>query len=170
MDGQQAAVNQGLIDSGDFTSEIYDLCNRTSACICPSKGSGARSGRLINVTEAAHGLSKLLYIYSDYHAKVSLYISKLQKHLAPRIWFPQDSCQEFLRAHMGQRLVLPRGGSHKDWRRVPNDHYGDCTKLHLIARALSTRCLETISAGQNRRTFYDKPQISHTPIKAPSSA
>ena len=37
---------------------------------------------------------------------------------------------------MGQRLVLPRGGTHKEWRKVPNDHYGDCTKLHLIAQRI----------------------------------
>ena len=94
VDGQQVGVTQGLIDSGDFTSEIYDVCNRTSARICPSKGTGARDGSLIRSTKEVHGLRALLYLYSDYHAKVSLYISKLQKHLPPRLWLPQDACQE----------------------------------------------------------------------------
>ena len=155
VDGQQVAVTQGLIDSGDFTSEIYDLCNRTSVRICPSKGTGARDGRLIRSTKEAHGLFVLLYLYSDYHAKVTLYISKLQKHLAPRVWFPQDSDQEFLRAHMGQRLMLPRGGTHKDWRRVPNDHHGDCTKLHLIAQRIINP-LPGDGTVAEPETIYDK--------------
>ena len=128
--GKVEQISQGMVDSGDFTERIYGVCNY-SGVLYPSKGSGARDGQLVRASEV-HGLNALLYTYSDYHSKVALYIDRLQKHLSPRVWLPADSDTEFLRGFMGQRLVLPKNGKFKEWRKVANDHYGDCLKLQTI--------------------------------------
>jgi phage terminase large subunit GpA-like protein len=149
--GDTVRVTEGLIDSGDFTERIYGVCNRSTVAICPSKGSGSRSGQLVRESEL-ESLRCLLYTYSDFHLKVRLYVDKLAKKLAPRLWFPQDSDTEFLRAHMGQRLVLPKGGKYKEWRRISGDHWGDYSKLHLVSWRIIQPLEQTVAEAPQEET------------------
>ena len=33
----------------------------------------------------------------------------------------------------GQQLEKPRGGGLAQWRKLPNDHYGDCVKIGQVS-------------------------------------
>lgn len=140
--GKMVQAGAGLIDSGDFTERIYRICaeirNEDGIHIFyPSKGSGARDGReLVRAGNIDGQPTLMLYTYTDYHLKVSLYIDRLNKKLAPRFWFPMNADNEFLRGHMGQRLVAGRLSKRKEWRKVDFDHYGDCSKLHLASSVI----------------------------------
>ena len=134
------SISAGLIDSGDFTERIYDVCARANGILYPSKGSGGAFGTWAQ-TELKERPGMLLYTYIDRAAKVSLYIDRIAMMKPPRLYFPMDSTEEFLRGHMGQRLVPSKTGKIKEWRKVAGDHYGDCTKLHLVAHWILSRNL-----------------------------
>jgi hypothetical protein len=138
--GGEYFVQAGLVDSGDFTERIYDLCAASNGILYPSKGSGGTMGTW-NQSELKERGGLMLYTYVDRAAKVSLYIDRIALLKPPRLHFPMDSTEEFLRGHMGQRLVPSKTGKVKEWRKVAGDHYGDCTKLHMIAHWILARNL-----------------------------
>jgi len=130
--GKPVRVEVGLVDSGDFTNRIYELCARSKGMLLPSKGTAFSFGTWSVGT--AKGYEPMqLYTYVDYQAKVALYLEKIHRRKAPFLWFPADADDEFLRGHMGQRIVIPKGGKRKEWRKVASDHFGDCTKLHVVS-------------------------------------
>ena len=130
--GKPVRIEVGLVDSGDFTNRIYELCARSKGMLLPSKGTAFSFGTWSVGT--AKGYEPMqLYTYVDYQAKVALYLEKIHRRKAPFLWFPADADDEFLRGHMGQRIVIPKGGKRKEWRKVAADHFGDCTKLHVVS-------------------------------------
>jgi len=132
VEGADVSIQAGLVDSGDFTERIYDVCARGAGVLYPSKGSGGTFGTWAQ-TELKERPGMLLYTYIDRAAKVSLYIERIAMQKPPLLRFPIDSTEDFLRGHMGQRLVSSKCGKIKGWRKVAGDHYGDCSKLHLVA-------------------------------------
>jgi len=138
----QVFASAGLVDSGDFTERIYDVCGASNGILFPAKGTGGSFG-IWNQTELKERNNLLLYTYADRQAKVSLYIDRIAMLKPPRLHFPMDATEDFLRGHMGQRLVPSKTGKIKEWRKVAGDHYGDCTKLHLIAHWILVRSLLT---------------------------
>jgi phage terminase large subunit GpA-like protein len=131
--GMVAKVNVGLIDSGDFTEEIYTVCRSQSVDIfSPSKGSGAQFGRNVwHAQELKEYGGIVLYTYVDYHAKQELYINKIAKKTKPRLYFPADSSDEFLHGFTGQKIVVSDKG-RREFKEIPWDHFGDTVKLHLV--------------------------------------
>jgi hypothetical protein len=73
-----------------------------------------------------------LYTYVDFQAKVSLYLDRIAKKMPPQLHFPGDVSEDFLLGHMGQRIIEAEQGRGRTWKKVPSDHYGDCTKLNLV--------------------------------------
>lgn len=136
----QVSVQAGLVDSGDFTERIYGVCVASRGTLFPAKGSGGTFGTWTQ-TELKERSGLMLYTYVDRAAKVSLYIDRIALLKPPRLHFPMDATEDFLRGHMGQRLVPSKTGKIKEWRKVAGDHYGDCTKLHLIAHWILSRNL-----------------------------
>lgn len=136
----QAFVQAGLVDSGDFTERIYDVCSASGGTLFPAKGSAGTFGTWTQ-TELKERSGLMLYTYVDRAAKVSLYIDRIALLKPPRLHFPMDATEDFLRGHMGQRLVPSKTGKFKEWRKVAGDHYGDCTKLHLVAHWILSRNL-----------------------------
>lgn len=136
----QAFIQAGLVDSGDFTERIYDVCAASRGVLFPSKGSGGTFGTWTQ-TELKERGGLMLYTYIDRAAKVSVYIERIALLKPPRLHFPMDATEDFLRGHMGQRLVPSKTGKIKEWRKVAGDHYGDCTKLHLVAHWILARNL-----------------------------
>jgi phage terminase large subunit GpA-like protein len=136
----QVFAQAGLVDSGDFTERIYDVCARSEGILFPAKGSGGTFGTWTQ-TELKERGGLMLYTYVDRAAKVSLYIDRIALLKPPRLSFPADATEDFLRGHMGQRLVPSKTGKIKEWRKVAGDHYGDCTKLHLVAHWILSRNL-----------------------------
>jgi hypothetical protein len=124
-------VTCGLIDSGDFTERVYATCARAGGVFFPSKGSAAQAG----TWDASHLKdypTLVLYRYVDFSAKVALYIERISKKSPPQIHFPSDASEDFLLGHMGQKIIESEKTKGRVWKKVAGDHYGDCTKLHLV--------------------------------------
>jgi phage terminase large subunit GpA-like protein len=124
-------IQCGLVDSGDFTERVYATCARSGGVFFPSKGSAAQAG----TWDASHLKdypTLVLYRYVDFSAKVALYIERIAKKSPPLLHFPSDTGEDFLLGHMGQKIIESEKTKGRVWKKVAGDHYGDCTKLHLV--------------------------------------
>lgn len=124
----------GLIDSGYNTERVYEVCARSRGLFMPSKGSTAAFGTW--TLSQVSGYPQLrLVTYVDFTAKVELYLNRINKKLPPQLHLPADVGQDFLDGHIGQQLLEFPGARHapKYFKKLPNDHYGDCSKLHGVA-------------------------------------
>ena len=131
--GKELRCRIGLVDSGDFTTRIYDLCHRSGGLLWPSKGSPASFGAWSETALKTHpGLN--LYTYVDYTAKLALYVEKVQKRLPPLLHLPADAPAELIHGMSGQQLLEQRTprGTTKYWKKIRDDHYGDCVKLAMV--------------------------------------
>lgn len=131
---KHAHIHTGLIDSGYSTERIYALCAASGGKLLPSKGSTAAFGTW--TTFRPTGYDHLTgYTYVDFTAKCSLYIEAIAKRLPPLLIWPADVGHDFIDGHAGQEMREKRTdrGTIKYWRPLPNDHFGDCSKLHRIA-------------------------------------
>ena len=122
----------GLIDSGDWAQKVYDECYKYYGKLWPTKGSGANFGSW-NVSEVKSHPGLELYLYVDRTAKMELYAGRIQKGAAPALHLPEDADQDLLAGLSGQQLEKPRGGGLAQWRKLPNDHYGDCVKIGQVS-------------------------------------
>ena len=115
----------GLVDSGDNTKNVYKMCRRSRGFWWPYKGSDATFGtwskKPIN-TEPG------LYLYTgiDYELKNELYDRRIYQKRSPRLWLPSNAGPEIISQLSGQQRITENG--KKRWKKIPNDHYGDCVK------------------------------------------
>jgi phage terminase large subunit GpA-like protein len=121
----------GLVDSGDFTERVYATCARSVGVFFPSKGSAAQAGTW-DASHLSDYPTLVLYRYVDFSAKVALYIERIAKKSPPLLHFPVDAGEDFLLGHMGQKIIESEKTKGRVWKKVAGDHYGDCTKLHLV--------------------------------------
>jgi hypothetical protein len=120
----------GFIDSGYNAIKVYDFCTASGLWWNPTKGSSASVGTWALAPVRSHpGLTLLTYV--DYTAKCSLYEERIAKKGAPRIYLPEDIGREFCKGLSGQKKLqksTDRGQSFF-WKKIPDDHYGDCVKI-----------------------------------------
>ena len=119
----------GFVDAGYSTGDIYEECLMLRGRLQPTKGSPSKVGDFW-VRPAGgkwHGLNVVTYV--DYQLKMSLYSETITRGRRPRLILPcADDCDEELLAGLsGQKLVQKNG--NLEWKKVANDHYGDCIKL-----------------------------------------
>ena len=126
----------GLIDSGFFTERVYSVCGRSEGLFYPSKGGGATFKQFH--ASPLPGVGSILYSYSDHVWKMHLYIDRIQKKLPPLLHFPEDVTRDFIAGLSGQVLVENRNNrtTPYEFKKLENDHYGDCTKLHCVGWAI----------------------------------
>jgi phage terminase large subunit GpA-like protein len=129
--GAMHGIHTGLMDSGFWTERVYQVAKATGGILYPCKGSGAEIGTW-RVAEIPDHPTLRLYTFVDYQAKADLYLGRIAQHKPPPIRFPMDCTEDFLKGHMNQRLVIPKGKSKKEFAKVADDHFGDCTKEHLV--------------------------------------
>lgn len=116
----------GLVDSGDFTSEVYKMCQRSGRFWWPSKGSNAGSGEWSQTKLSAYqGLT--LYTYVDKVAKDELYDLRIQRKQGRRLFLPADVTTDLIDGLRGQERI--NKGIRAQWKDVREDHYGDAIKL-----------------------------------------
>jgi len=127
----------GLVDSGDFTADVYKMCQRSGGRWWPAKGSEATSGEWGQSKLAKYpGLS--LYTYVDKVAKDELYDLRIHRKTGRRIYLPTDVGADFVDGLRGQERIDK--GLRARWKKVREDHYGDALKLcQLQAWVLSSR-------------------------------
>lgn len=118
-----------FVDAGYSTGDIYDECLMCPGQLQPTKGSAARVGTWFSRGAGPKWGSLEVISYSDYQLKLSLYGRTLARGDRPRLILPkEEDCEAELFAGLsGQKLVMK--GTHDEWRKVADDHYGDCIKL-----------------------------------------
>ena len=126
----------GLIDSGFLTERVYSVCAKSRGLYYPSKGSESTFGNYAVTT--IKGLNILLYTYGDTIYKTHLYLERIKKRLPPLLHLPSDAGRDFIEGHTGQQLLENKNSrvSPFYWKKVANDHFGDCSKLHCVAWAI----------------------------------
>lgn len=149
----------GLIDSGDWAQKVYDECYKYYGKLWPTKGSGANFGSW-NVSEVKSHPGLELYLYVDRTAKMELYAGRIQKGAAPALHLPEDADQDLLAGLSGQQLEKPRGGGLAQWRKLPNDHYGDCVKIGQVSWWVRRGdfCAEEMNAIEERKQNEGVPE------------
>jgi phage terminase large subunit GpA-like protein len=118
--------HRGLVDSGDFTSDVYKMCQRSGRFWWPSKGSNATSGEWGQSKLAAYS-GLMLYTYVDKVAKDELYDLRIHRKTGRRVFLPADVTTDFVDGLRGQERV--NKGMNARWKDVREDHYGDALKL-----------------------------------------
>ena len=124
----------GLIDSGWSAERVYSVCAKSGGLYIPSKGSTAAFGTWNQ--SAINGYPGLrLVTYVDYQAKIELYLDRINKKMPPPLHLPSDAGNDFIVGHSGQQLLQNKHSrsAPRYWKKVAEDHYGDCTKLHGVA-------------------------------------
>jgi hypothetical protein len=126
----------GLVDSGDFTTTVYDMCAASGGRYFPSKGSAASFGTFSK--SRIHGYPNLLlFTYVDFTWKFSLYDERIGRRLPPLLHWPADVGRDFIQGHAGQKILENRKNRNtpRFFAKVANDHWGDCSKLHQVCWA-----------------------------------
>lgn len=132
--GATVEAEFGIIDSGDFTMRVYDFCQASRGFWSPSKGQDVTFGSFGQANPRSHpGL--VLYSYADFQAKLELYERRVKRKLPPLLHLPEDAGAEIIDGLSGQSIVevRQRGGVIRRFKKLPNDHYGDCVKLGQLA-------------------------------------
>lgn len=133
-EGKKVRATVGLIDSGDFTKEIYDLCYESRGMFFPSKGEESTCGVPFGRTKLKTHGGLELFKYQDYAAKNDLYVNKIAVPVGVGLYFPIDVADAFIAGLSGQQLIKirTRSGYALAWKKLPHDHYGDCVKLGVV--------------------------------------
>ena len=115
------------IDAGNWAAATYQTALRASRTVA-SRGRDARGG----VTAQRDATSGAWVVgYSDSEFKTLLYSDLLP---SKRVILPAESTDALLNGLEGQKLVSING--RQKWKKIPNDHFGDCCKLILVLNAL----------------------------------
>lgn len=122
----------GFVDAGYMTGAIYDECRMLPGRLTPTKGATTKVGTWYTRPAGPAWPDLQVVSYVDYFAKMSLYAETIARKHAPRLILPRaaDCERDFLNGLKGQKLV--EKGKGLEWRKVPDDHYGDCIKLSRV--------------------------------------
>ncbi len=118
----------GYIDSSWNTEEVYDICQRSGGFLWPVKGDPRAVGTWNETRAASRTMDVRLYTYSDTQLKDEFYGRRIQRKKGPRIVIPVDADFELLHGLSAQQKDRQTGL----WKRVPQDHLGDCGKYALL--------------------------------------
>ena len=144
---RRLAPSYGVVDSGDFTQRVYDFCRWSQGWWIPTKGTDAQSGAWAQSPVRSHpGLTLLTYV--DFIAKTELYEFRIHKKEPPPVRLPGNVTHEFLAGLSGQQKLERKSarGILRFWKRMPNDHYGDCVKIGMVS-TWPTRNLSMAGGG-----------------------
>lgn len=144
----------GYIDSGDFTTRVYDCCVASGRFYWPTKGSATYTGSWAQTDIKSHpGLKG--YSYVDHTAKTDLYGQRIGEGRPPAVNLPVDADHELIAGLSGQKLIA---SGHRDvWKKLPNDHFGDCLKLALIASWVGRAILLSFAGAQGLPAAQAEP-------------
>jgi phage terminase large subunit GpA-like protein len=118
----------GYIDSSWNTEEVYDICQRSGGFLWPVKGDPRAVGTWNETRAASRTIDLRLYTYSDTQLKDEFYGRRIQRKKGPRIVIPVDADFELMHGLSAQQKDRQTGL----WKRVPQDHLGDCGKYALL--------------------------------------
>ena len=136
----------GLIDCGYRPHEVFRACLAAQAAgfeLHPARGSGFnanfRGRQVAERFDEFEGAPLIIYDFYDHAWKSNLYLGKIGRRDAPRLWMPMDLDQEFVAELTAERLILDTANGrriqrweHDRHRDGPND-WGDACKMQLVA-------------------------------------
>lgn len=130
---------RGLVDAKDQTVRVYNMCQASASVTAtrtpfwwPASGSDSRTGSWGFTPLKTHNLDR--YTFNTFQFKKELYINLIQKQKAPRFYLPRDADESLIEGLSGQQLISVKGV--EEFKRLPNDHYGDCCLRLLLARII----------------------------------
>lgn len=126
------SVSRGLVDAKDQTVRVYNMCQASGGFWWPASGSDSRTGSWGFTPLKTHQLDR--YTFNSFQFKKELYINLLQKQKSPRIYLPADADESLIDGLSGQQLIIVKG--KEEFKKIPNDHYGDCLIRLLLARII----------------------------------
>jgi phage terminase large subunit GpA-like protein len=135
--------SRGLIDSRYQSNRVYDMCARSNGFWWPTRGTDASFGTWTrNEIKSKPGLQ--VFVFVDYTIKNEIYGVRIHQQKPPRVYLPADAGKELIVQLSGQQLIDGR------WKRLPNDHWGDCLKQVVLAQWIvkEERSFYTKAAGQ----------------------
>lgn len=143
------------IDSGNWAADIYRECESAGkmGTLNPTKGVTADHGAWGKSTLHNYG-GRILYKYSDFHAKNDLYSKRLNDGNGT-VHLPADVGDDFIAGLVGQeRLKMPRGGDV--WKQLHDDHYGDCLKMAAVSWWMLCQKHEPYNAPAQQEDLVEK--------------
>lgn len=126
------ACSQGLVDSRDQKLRVYEMCQRSRGFWWPADGADADHGHWGMTRLNQYGLD--LFTFNTHAFKTACYKNAIKEQQAPRIYIPKDADEELIHGHGGQQLLRIAG--KKAWKKIPHDHFGDCTLRLILARLI----------------------------------
>lgn len=122
----------GFVDAGYMTEDIYNECLMQQGTLTPTKGSPAHFGTWYTRSCGPKWGSQHVLVYVDFFAKRALYEDRIARRRGPVLVLPraEDVDHDLIKGLSGQKLV--EKGNITEWRRVPDDHYGDALKIQLV--------------------------------------
>lgn len=142
---EPAFIWSGLVDSGNWQTEVYRLCLRAQDLgweLHPSRGSGWTSefeGKTLYY-KLDFCDQRPIYVrkFIDHRIKNDFYIGKVSKRSDPRLWLPKNITPEFCNELRAERLIpkIINGRPVQLWihdksKYGPND-YGDMMKQQYV--------------------------------------
>jgi hypothetical protein len=121
----------GYVDSGDWTETVYRECSKLPG-LTPTKGKGATGVNTFGVTALKAYPALDLVTYSDELAKDELYASIIARGELADLHLPSDVSSDFIRGLSGQVKEKKTSGK-SEWKKLPDDHFGDCVKLCRVS-------------------------------------
>ncbi len=123
------APARGMVDAKDQTVRVYQMCQASKGFWFPASGSDSRNGSWGKQWLEIYNIDR--YTFNTFAMKKLLYIELIKKQKAPRVYLPLDADEELIAGLSGQQLIVEKG--EEDFKKLPNDHYGDCLIRALLA-------------------------------------
>jgi len=132
--GEKIVVNLALIDSGDQTDEVYEICANNSEWALPCKGTGTRNSHYslstVNKTDSrAYGMNLVLVDGGKYKDMIA---SRMKKENGKGSWMVHAECDlEYAQQVTAEHKVTERNGGkvNQGWVKKAThaaNHYLDC--------------------------------------------
>lgn len=141
-------ITVGYVDSGYQTEKVYAACGKSAGKLWPTKGTDSRHGTWTEMSIPGWPLLTLT-LYSDHQAKTALYGERIASGRGDVLRVPRDADQALMAGLSGQELGRRNGARFATWKKVAEDHFGDCVKLcaltwSVVGRQL-TRAVERVA-------------------------
>jgi hypothetical protein len=140
----------GLIDAGYDSNTVWDLCAAEIEFWVPVRGTEARYGAWVRGSVRSHPTLDQ-FVYVDKTLKDDFYDRRIKQGKGGRILLPADAGELGPRDNPKYGTLLTqlkgqqRDGATGKWKKVPNDHWGDCGKYGVLDQWIRSALASTAS-------------------------
>jgi DNA-directed RNA polymerase subunit RPC12/RpoP len=142
---RRLAPAAGLCDSRYNSDAVFSLCARSGGFWTPTRGSDATVGHWTATPVSSYPGMRLI-AFVDHALKTELYGRRIAAGSPPRVHLPADADTVLIAQLSGQQQDARTG----KWKRLPNDHLGDCLKQAVLYQWVSRAVMATIQGATAR--------------------